>query len=133
MCDAYPGFEFGISEGPAGSRYARSKPNRKNYSTFSESFNYTFYRGFPPRCHRSTRKNPFENYYSWDSNQTKEEYPEATDYKFMGLKKSCSEEDLKKRYYKLAKEYHPDRSTGSHNLFVKLKQAYDNIKSIFIS
>ena len=50
----------------------------------------------------------------------------------MGLKKSCSEEDLKKRYYKLAKEYHPDRSTGSHNLFVKLKQAYDNIKSIFI-
>jgi hypothetical protein len=44
---------------------------------------------------------------------------------FYHLKKSDSAEDLKKEYYKLAKQLHPDKPTGSTKLFQKLKQIYD--------
>ena len=45
--------------------------------------------------------------------------------KFYKLKKSNSAEELKKEYYTLAKQYHPDKPSGSTKLFQKLKQIYD--------
>lgn len=127
MCDPYPCWEPGISEGPAGYR----GKGRTKY-TYTFDFFPQFYRGDPPKTNRS-KSNPFENFYSWDSNQEKENNPDAGDYEFMGLKRSCSQDDLKKRYYKLAKQYHPDKSTGDTKLFQALKNAYDNIRSLFIS
>ena len=125
MCDPYPCWEPGISEGPAG-----YKGKGRTRYTYTFDFFPRFYRGDPPKKNRS-KSNPFENFYSWDSNQEKEENPDCGDYEFMGLKRSCSQDDLKKRYYKLAKEYHPDKSTGDTKLFQALKNAYDNIRSMF--
>ena len=125
MCDPYPCWEPGISEGPAG----YTGKGRTKY-TYTFDFFPQFYRGDPPKTNRS-KSNPFENFYSWDSNQEKENNPDAGDYEFMGLKRSCSQDDLKKRYYKLAKQYHPDKSTGDTKLFQALKNAYDNIRSLF--
>jgi len=129
MCgaDAYPCWEPGISEGPAG----YTGKGRTKY-TYTFDFFPQFYRGDPPKTNRS-KSNPFENFYSWDSNQEKENNPDAGDFEFMGLKRSCSQDDLKKRYYTLAKQYHPDKSTGDTKLFQALKNAYDNIRSLFVS
>ncbi len=127
MCDPYPCWEPGISEGPAG-----YKGKGRTRYTYTFDFFPRFYRGDPPKKNRST-SNPFENFYSWDSNQEKEENPDAKDYEFMGLKRSCSSDDLKKRYYTLAKQYHPDKPSGDTKLFQALKNAYDNIRSLFVN
>ena len=126
MADPYPLWDPGISEGPAGYR-----GKGRNKYTYSFEFFPQFYRGDPPKTNRS-KSNPFENFYSWDSNQEKEEMPDDQDYRVMGLKRSCSQEDLKKKYRKLALKYHPDKSGGTTELFQKMKDAYDNIKSLFL-
>jgi hypothetical protein len=48
--------------------------------------------------------------------------------KFVTLKKSNSQEELKKAYYKLAKTYHPDKEGGDTKLFQKLSQLYNLLK-----
>jgi len=129
MCgaDAYPCWSPGISEGPAGYKGT----GRTKYTFHPNVFDFfpKFYRGEPPKTNRS-KSNPFENFYSWGSNQEKKEDPDVNDFEFMGLKRSCSEDDLRKRYLKLAREYHPDKG-GTNELFRKLKDAYDSIKSLF--
>ena len=47
---------------------------------------------------------------------------------FYHLKKSNSQEDLKKEYYKLAKKLHPDKG-GTTKLFQKLQQIYNLLQS----
>ena len=51
------------------------------------------------------------------------------DDKFFKLKKSNSQEQLKKEYHKLAKKYHPDKPTGNTKLMQKLSQIYELLKS----
>ena len=48
-------------------------------------------------------------------------------YSILGMKKSDSNDDLKKGYYKKAKIHHPDRG-GTKELFQKLADAWDQIK-----
>tara|TARA_R110002110_G_scaffold195606_1_gene405119 strand:- start:844 stop:1281 length:438 start_codon:yes stop_codon:yes gene_type:complete len=52
--------------------------------------------------------------------------------KFKGLKKSNSQEELKKEYHKLAKKYHPDKEGGNTKLFQKLSQLYNILTEKFI-
>ena len=55
-----------------------------------------------------------------------------TDDKFFKLKKSNSQEELKKEYYKLCKKFHPDKPNGSTKLFQKLQQIYELLLRQFI-
>ena len=50
------------------------------------------------------------------------------DYRVLGLKKTSSQEDLKKAFRQKARETHPDKVGGDGELFKKIKHAYDNIK-----
>ncbi|QKF73541.1 hypothetical protein AFAEC_1380 [Aliarcobacter faecis] len=42
-----------------------------------------------------------------------------------GIISKMSKKDIKKRYLKLSKKYHPDMQSGSNEKFIELKQAYE--------
>ena len=52
-----------------------------------------------------------------------EEFEKAVD--MFGILTRVSKKDLKKKYLKLSKKYHPDMETGSEEKFLKLKKSYD--------
>ncbi|AXK49135.1 molecular chaperone DnaJ [Aliarcobacter trophiarum LMG 25534] len=42
-----------------------------------------------------------------------------------GIISNMSKKDVKKRYLKLSKKYHPDMEGGSHEKFTELKKSYE--------
>ena len=62
----------------------------------------------------------------------KEVYLRKND-KFIRLKKSNSQEELKHEYYRLARLYHPDKPTGGTKIFQKLSQIYNLMMEQFIT
>ena len=42
-----------------------------------------------------------------------------------GIISNMSKKDIKKRYLKLSKKYHPDMSGGSNEKFMELKNSYE--------
>ena len=42
-----------------------------------------------------------------------------------GIISNMSKKDIKKRYLKLSKKYHPDMSGGSNEKFMELKKSYE--------
>lgn len=52
-----------------------------------------------------------------------EEFEKAVD--TLGILTKISKEDVKKKYIKLSKKYHPDMQEGSEDKFKELKKSYD--------
>jgi len=50
------------------------------------------------------------------------------DYRILGLKKTSSQEDLKKAFHQKARETHPDKVGGDGDMFKRIREAYDNIR-----
>ena len=46
----------------------------------------------------------------------------------IGIISTMSKKDIKKRYLKLSKKYHPDVEGGSNEKFMELKKAYDTLQ-----
>jgi hypothetical protein len=70
----------------------------------------------------------YEYYFTDPSSLSNQKIKIRQDDKFITLKKSNSQEDLKKNYYKLAKRFHPDKEGGDTKLFQKLSQLYELLK-----
>lgn len=45
-------------------------------------------------------------------------------YNILGIKKSAGKEEIKKAFYKLAHQYHPDKKTGDEKKFKEVNEAY---------
>jgi len=52
-----------------------------------------------------------------------EEFEKAVD--FFGILTKTSRKDLKKKYLKLSKKYHPDMAQGSEEKFKELQKSYE--------
>ena len=48
-----------------------------------------------------------------------------THYKILNLEPNATSEEIKKRYYELAKQKHPDFNNSDQETFLKVKEAYD--------
>lgn len=48
-------------------------------------------------------------------------------YKILGIERTATEADIKKAYRKLAKQYHPDSSTGDEAKFKEISEAYETL------
>ena len=48
-------------------------------------------------------------------------------YKILGVQENSNDEDIKKAYRKLSKEYHPDVNPNGAERFKEIAEAYDNI------
>lgn len=52
-----------------------------------------------------------------------------TYYQILNIKENASQKEIKKAYRQLSKIYHPDKSSGSSNKFIEIKEAYDVLKN----
>lgn len=50
-------------------------------------------------------------------------------YQLLGIKKSASEEEIKKAYRRLAHEHHPDRPGGNEKKFKEINEAYQTLSN----
>jgi DnaJ-class molecular chaperone len=55
-----------------------------------------------------------------------EEFKKAVE--MFGIISNMSKKDIKNRYLKLSKKYHPDMNGGSHEKFLELKKSYEILK-----
>jgi molecular chaperone DnaJ len=76
--------------------------------------------------------------YSFLNNQPPEFDAQKDYYRILELSKNASDSDVKKSYYKLAKQYHPDANKGYEAKFKDISEAYgvlsnDKIKQQYVS
>lgn len=52
-------------------------------------------------------------------------------YNILGLKRNATSNEIKKRYRKLAKQYHPDAKFGNENIFKRITRAYEELSDSY--
>ena len=48
-------------------------------------------------------------------------------YKILELDKTCTKEEVKKKYHKMSLKYHPDKPNGDNDMFLKVHEAYETL------
>lgn len=66
-------------------------------------------------------------YFRGKGNLKAQKYNPKEDLKKLGLNKNATQEDIKKAYRSLAKQYHPDINKGYEEEFRKVAEAYQNL------
>ena len=76
----------------------------------------------------------FGGFYGWDSNdldEPKEKKDPNYPFNVFGLKRSASDDDVKKAYRKSVLKTHPDKPGGSNEAFRKIQEAWEYFTSSF--
>lgn len=116
------------------------------YDNYCEHGNPIYYTGCPGcrAIKQAKSKKRYNDYWNkrrshfWDYFKTTFKYdPKDPTEKhvipeeFKGLKRSKSQEELKKEYHKLARKYHPDKKGGSTSMFQRLQNWYERLSFEF--
>lgn len=81
---------------------------------------------------RSFRSLPIRNllYSSRRTFFNQQKFDSSKDYyKILGVAKGASDSEIKKAYYKLAKQFHPDLNKGNEAKFKEISEAYEVLSS----
>lgn len=73
----------------------------------------------------------FKRFFGFFGGYDEEEKPLAPDYPYsvFGLKRSASDDDMKRAYRKSVLKSHPDKPGGSNEAFRKIQEAWDYFRS----
>lgn len=99
----------------SGCRSMKEAKQKKVYEQYWESRRFNFIKYFNEQ---------YDYYFTNPSIEVESKVKIRENDKFASLKRSKSQEQLKKQYHKLAKIYHPDKG-GSVKLMQKLSQLYE--------
>lgn len=102
----------------SGCRRIKEAKQQKRYEEYWESRRINFIKYFNEQ---------YDYYFTNPSIDVESKIKIRDNDKFASLKRSKSQEQLKKQYYKLARIYHPDKG-GSVKLMQKLSQLYEILK-----
>jgi hypothetical protein len=69
----------------------------------------------------------FDSFFGMESPDDDDSIDIDDDIKVLGLKKTSSEEDLKKAFRQKARETHPDKVGGNGDCFKRIRKAYENL------
>ena len=120
--DPYP-FMFSSSGGARGDPLPDYYKGDYRYKQKEEYTSYTFYDDF-------TNRNPFEDQHEHSDGGQDDltdfgDYDDQYPYSVFGLKRSCSDEDMKKAYRKAILNAHPDKG-GDAEEFRMYREAWEN-------
>ena len=79
---------------------------------------------------KSYHRFPFEGFFGYTEDVPEDEREPDYPYSVFGLKKSSSDEDMKKAYRKSILKTHPDKG-GNAELFRKIQEAWEYFKDMF--
>jgi DnaJ-class molecular chaperone len=79
---------------------------------------------------KENTRNFFKSFFGWDLPEEPATLDEDYPYNVFGLKKSASQEDVKKAYRKEILKSHPDKG-GSNELFRKIQEAWEYFKKVY--
>jgi len=75
--------------------------------------------------HRGDFWEYFKKSFGYDASDPTEKH--VVPQEFSSMKRSTSQEELKKAYHKLARKHHPDKKGGSTNMFQRLQNLYERL------
>jgi len=107
-----------------------SKPNLKKQLilNFSRNRNDNFFQKTQIFNFCNKEKMPYKDELEAGSENIEKNFLKLDYYSMLNLKHNFSENELRKNYVHLAKNFHPDRFKGSPEIFKKLSEAYQTLK-----
>lgn len=131
---AYPCHSF-----PSGGTYEKLSDEYLEYQKYydarkqeqerinEENMRDNFFRNFDPFGNFGRREMP--EFFEEMDEQEQIDYP----FSVFGLKKSSSEEDMKKAYHKAVRETHPDKTgENTEDEFREVQEAYEHYQTFYI-
>ena len=120
--DGYVWTAYPYSSFPSGGIFRKLPDFYQDYEREKKKYKERFEKEQEKSYHRF----PFEGFFGFDEDVPLREdnYP----YSVFGLKKSSSDEDMKRAYRKSILKTHPDKPGGNAELFRKIQEAWDYFK-----
>tara|TARA_Y100001973_G_C5200518_1_gene337285 strand:+ start:2397 stop:2846 length:450 start_codon:yes stop_codon:yes gene_type:complete len=132
--EEYSSIAYPLSSFPSGGLWKKLPSFYMDYEEEFKKSQYKRKKQYEEEYNRKSKENTrnfFKSFFGWDLAEEdpisfSEDYP----YNVFGLKKSASNEDMKKAYRKEILKSHPDKG-GSNEAFRKIRQAWEYFQKRF--